>query len=52
MRLQYVGSSKPSYRYNEAQAMGIRVFRAHAENIRTGEFFALMERVLSAGQSC
>lgn len=33
-------------KYNEAQAMGIRVFRASAENIRTGEFFELMERVL------
>jgi hypothetical protein len=33
-------------KYNEAQAMGIRVFRCHAENIRTGKFFELMERVL------
>jgi hypothetical protein len=36
-------------KYNEAQAMGIRVFRATAENIRTGSFFELMERVLGEG---
>jgi hypothetical protein len=29
--------------------MGIRVFRATAENIRTGSFFELMERVLGEG---
>ena len=34
-------------KYNESQAMGIRVFRAHAENVRTGAFFELMERVLT-----
>jgi hypothetical protein len=33
-------------KYNAATEMGIRVFRAHAENIRTGEFFEMMNRVL------
>lgn len=36
-------------KYNEATAMGILVFRAHAENIRTGTFFKLMESVLEGG---
>lgn len=32
-------------KYNEATAMGIRVFRATAENVRTGAIFTLLENV-------
>lgn len=33
-------------KYNEATAMGIRVFRAHAKNIHDGTIFTLLDRVM------
>lgn len=32
-------------KYNEATAMGIRVFRAHAKNVHDGSIFLLLEAV-------
>lgn len=40
------GIMRDQEKANEAQAMGLRIYRANAKTIDSGDFFSLLERVL------
>jgi hypothetical protein len=44
------GILRDSDKLNEAQALGIPVYRANAKSIESGQFFTLLDRVLRSDQ--